>query len=35
MTRRATGSPASAERWGVWGAISGPPTFNEPFELKR
>jgi hypothetical protein len=29
------GSPASAERWEVWGAISGPPTFNQPFELKR
>src|SRR6267378_4139802 len=29
MTRRATGSPGRAERGGVWGAISGPPTFTD------
>ena len=27
LSRRATGSPRRAERWGVWGAISGPLTF--------
>src|SRR6267378_1719488 len=26
-SRSATGSPGRSERWGVWGAISGPPTF--------
>src|SRR5438094_10600401 len=26
MTKRATGSPGRAERGGVWGAMSGPPT---------
>src|SRR5207245_10113758 len=25
-SRRATASPGRDERWGVWGAISGPPT---------
>jgi len=27
-SRRATGPPGRAERGGVWGAISGPPTYN-------
>ena len=26
LSRRATASPGRAERWGVWGAISGPLT---------
>ncbi|PYM29652.1 MAG: hypothetical protein DMD80_07445 [Candidatus Rokuibacteriota bacterium] len=26
VPRGATGSPGRPERWGVWGAISGPPT---------
>jgi Na+(H+)/acetate symporter ActP len=26
FSRRATASPGRAERWGVWGAISGPLT---------
>src|SRR3989442_5316602 len=31
-SRRATASPGRDERWGVWAAISGPPTFIErPF----
>ena len=25
VTRSATASPGRSERWGVWGAISGPP----------
>ena len=29
-SRSATGSPGRDERWGVWGAISGPPTFTIP-----
>jgi len=24
------GSPGRDERWGAWGAISGPPTFIDP-----
>src|SRR5436309_10719329 len=32
-TRRAPGSPGRDERWGVWGAISGPPILNESAEL--
>lgn len=35
MTRRATGAPGRAERWGVSGAIPGPPTSDQTFELKR
>ena len=26
LSSPATASPATGERWGVWGAISGPPT---------
>jgi len=33
MTRRATGSPGRAERRGIWGAMSGPPT--EEVRLQR
>ena len=27
-SRRAPGPQGRDERWGVWGAISGPPTSN-------
>src|SRR5437660_11378405 len=30
-SRRATASPGRDERWGVWGAISGPPISLVPF----
>ena len=30
--RSATGFPGRSERWGVWGAISGPPTSKDAWE---
>src|SRR6266568_6085786 len=32
-SRSATASPGRSERWGVWGAMSGPPTFLVAVEL--
>ena len=31
-SRSATGSPGRSERWGVWGAMSGPPTSKNAWE---
>src|SRR5690349_7429172 len=31
MKRSATGSPGRSEGWGVWGAISGPPSSASAF----
>src|SRR5205085_3274772 len=34
-SRRAPGSPGRAERWGVWGAMSGPPTSDDIILTER
>jgi hypothetical protein len=34
MKRRATGAPGRAERSELWGAMSGPATFNQRFDIK-